>query len=252
MCCEDPIGGQGGGLNRAALSKAPPPTISRRGMCVHCAGRHSQLRQDGCCLSLPLLSLFSSPHCLHSFPLLFLLPSVLSVILLCTFSPSGRYKDRSCWRERACVMSGRTWAPENYCSGWERQGCRGATKVWILERNRGRRRSRSAERQSRETQKACFQGTDHAGLRGTAAVPGGAPHGKWCQKNQEKRAQSQGEAAHFEDGDYLQFICRLFQSKVLESIWNSGGSVSQSCFHTTRAVLWLRWEVNGLTFSLII
>lgn len=214
MCCADPIGVQGGG----PLQSPPPPAISRRGMCVHCAGRHSQLCKDGCCLSFPVLSLFSSPHCLHSFPLLFPLPSILSVILRCTFSPSGGYKGRSCWRERACVISGRAWAPENYCSGWERQSRRGATKVWILERNRRRRRrrSRSAERQSRETQKACFQGTDHARLRGAAAVPGGAPHGKWCQKNQEKRAQSQGEAAHFEDGDYLQFIYQLVSG---QSAW---------------------------------
>lgn len=37
-----------------------------------------------------------------------------------------------------------------------------------------------------------------------------------------------------------------FHSKVLESVWNSGGSVSRSCFHTSRADLWLRREVNGL------
>lgn len=37
-----------------------------------------------------------------------------------------------------------------------------------------------------------------------------------------------------------------FHSKVLECVWNSGGSVSQSCFHTSRADLWLRCEVNGL------
>lgn len=111
MCCEDPIGEQGGGLNRCCTL---PPPISHRGMCVL-----ADTLKDGCCLSLPLLSLFSSPHCLHSFPLLFPLPSILSVILLCTFSPSGGYKGRSCWRERACVISSRTGAPENYCSGWE-------------------------------------------------------------------------------------------------------------------------------------
>lgn len=216
MCCEDLIGKERGRPQSCCPLQSPPTRhLSQRHVCA--LRRQTFSAPQGRLLSpsLPLLSLFSSPHCLHSFPLLFLLPSILSVIPLCTFSPSGGYKGRSCWRERA----GHTWAPENYCSGWERQGCRGATSVWILEQNRGRRRSRSTERQPRDTHKACFQGTDHAGLSGgaaAAAVPGGAPRGKWCQKNQEKRAQSQGEAAHFEDGECLQFIGRLVSE---QSAW---------------------------------
>lgn len=62
--------------------------------------------------------LVSSLHCLHSSPLYFPLPSLYSFILSCTFS-SGGYKGRSCWRERACVISGCTWATESYCFSWK-------------------------------------------------------------------------------------------------------------------------------------
>lgn len=200
MCCEDPIGrggGQGGGLDRAALSKATPPPPSRhlshaQGACIVPTDTLRSAR-TAVCLSLPLLvsrfiptrpsfTLTPPSHSFHLFSL-----------AVCTFSPSGGHKGRVLLEgEGLWNLWPRT---KNYCSGWERPGCRGATK--FVGRRR-RRRSRSAERQSRETQKACFQGTDHAGLRGAAAVPGGAPHGRRCQKNQEKRAQSQGEAARFE------------------------------------------------------
>lgn len=107
----------------------PPfsPSLTRD-MCTRCASRQFQLwATDARTAAIsPFPSFcspnyspfFSSPHCLHSFSLYFPLPSFYSVILPCTFS-SGRYKGRSCWRERACVISGCTWAPESYCFSWK-------------------------------------------------------------------------------------------------------------------------------------
>lgn len=67
--------------------------------------------EDSCCFFVhffPTLPPFIPSLLLPSFPFSLILP----------FS-SGRYKGRSCWRERACVTSGCTWAPESYCSSWK-------------------------------------------------------------------------------------------------------------------------------------
>lgn len=130
----------GGGLTHPALSNALPsllsppspalltPPLSQRHVRTLCQQRVSALSKlmHRQLLFLPFPS-FCSPHCspfvsslhrLHSSTLYFPLPSLYSVTLHCTFS-SGRYKGRSCWRERACVISGCTWAPESYCLSWK-------------------------------------------------------------------------------------------------------------------------------------
>lgn len=137
MCCEMQQGGKGEvslALPSPSLhpnsslplySPPTPPHLSQRHVHPSCQQTLSALSnwcKDSCCFSPPLL-LLPLLFSFRSFPTLlpFILPSELSpflclssVILPCTFS-SGGYKGRSCWRERACVISSCTWAPESYC-----------------------------------------------------------------------------------------------------------------------------------------
>lgn len=125
MCHEiKPKWGQGGGLTTlASLTFSPPspslPLLSARDMCTLSASRHFQLGSADArtAVSLPfppfftpliiLLSLLLHTASIH--PLLYFpLPSLYPVILPRTFFPQADRKGRSCWRERACAISGCT------------------------------------------------------------------------------------------------------------------------------------------------
>lgn len=90
-------------------------------MCTLSASRHFQLGSADArtAASLPFPPFFTPliilrPPLLHTAyihpPLYFPLPSLYPVILPRTFFPQADRKGRSCWRERACVISGCTWA----------------------------------------------------------------------------------------------------------------------------------------------
>lgn len=129
MCHEiKPKWGKGGRSHNTSLSNVPPslpspslPLLSARDMCTLSTSRHFQLgsadARTAASLPFPLfftpLIILLSPL-LHTAsihpPLYFPLPSLYPVILPRTFSPQADRKGRSCWRERACVISGCTWA----------------------------------------------------------------------------------------------------------------------------------------------